>query len=130
MLHKQLSKYLDSIELNLSKVINGYIELWQEEILNSNRANVRVRIRYSNEYLLEINEAVYIENGSIKHLNYRYHFQDSNNELIFRYDNTPHFPNIDCFPQHKHEKCKILGATRPELEDVINEAYQSIIFKP
>jgi hypothetical protein len=35
-------------------------------------------------------------------LDYRYHCQDQQNSLIFRYDSTPHFPNLSSFPHHKH----------------------------
>nr|WP_253881088.1 MULTISPECIES: DUF6516 family protein [Microcystis] len=35
-------------------------------------------------------------------LDYRYHFQDEQNNLVFRYDSTPHFPNLSTFPHHKH----------------------------
>ena len=33
---------------------------------------------------------------------YRYHFMDSNDRLIFRYDNAPHHPEVVTFPDHKH----------------------------
>ena len=33
---------------------------------------------------------------------YAYHYQDPKNTLIFRYDNTVHWPNIATFPYHKH----------------------------
>ena len=41
--------------------------------------------------------------GHIDHLLYRYHFQDKNNDLIFRYVNTPHFPGLNTYPNHKHD---------------------------
>lgn len=33
---------------------------------------------------------------------YRYHFMDSDDQLIFRYDNAPHHPEIATHPDHKH----------------------------
>ena len=45
----------------------------------------------------------------------RYHFQDQQNNLIFRYDNTPHFPNLKTFPHHKHLNKKIEASTRPQI---------------
>ena len=79
MLHKQLSLYLDTVGSILDAIDNGYVEVWQEEILNSLRANIPIRIRYLNGFLLEINEAVFIEDDRILHLNYRYHFKNSLN---------------------------------------------------
>ena len=71
---------------------------------------------------MEINEAVISEAGDINHLNYRYHFQNNRNVLIFRYDNTPHFPNIDSFPHHKHSSKDVIASNHPNLIDVIDEA--------
>lgn len=33
---------------------------------------------------------------------YAYHYQRANGELVFRYDNVPHYPDIKTFPHHKH----------------------------
>jgi Family of unknown function (DUF6516) len=38
----------------------------------------------------------------LPYIDYRYHFQDAQNNLIFRYDSTPHFPELHSFPHHKH----------------------------
>ena len=35
-------------------------------------------------------------------LAYSYHYQNSQNELVFRYDNAEHHPEILTFPHHKH----------------------------
>jgi hypothetical protein len=126
MLHKLLSEYLDSVGSILNTIDNGYVEVWQEEVLNSLRANIRIRIRYVNGFLLEINEAVFIENDLMQHLNYRYHFQNSFNALIFRYDNTPHFPDIENFPHHRHGPLGVDGTIRPDLQKVVLEANLSI----
>jgi len=69
-----------------------------------------------------VNEAIVIEANQIKHLGYRYHFQDQQNNLIFRYDNTPHFPDLKSFPHHKHLKNKVEDSDEPLILDVINEA--------
>ncbi len=41
------------------------------------------------------------KNGSIK---YKYSFQwmSENDSTLFRWDNTPHFPEFDTFPFHRH----------------------------
>ena len=69
---------------------------------------------------MELNESVVAED-EIKHLGYRYHFQDEKNSLIFRYDNTPHFPKLKSFPDHKHTKNEIVESNRPSILNVINE---------
>ncbi len=42
--------------------------------------------------------------------------------LIFRYDNTAHYMNIDTFPYHKHSgEGEVLAAQAPDLEKVLRE---------
>lgn len=33
---------------------------------------------------------------------YRFHFMDSADKRIFRYDNAPHHPEVPTYPHHKH----------------------------
>lgn len=121
-MHKILAAYLDEIEKALQTLTNCYFEKYEEEILTANRANIRVRIRFSNGNLLELNEAVIIENERVIHLSYRYHFQNSKNELIFRYDNTPHFPGFKTFPHHKHLPNEVVESVNVTITEIIDEA--------
>ena len=83
--------------------------------------NLRLRLRFSQNQLLEINEAIIVQGKSLKFLDYRYHFQDVNNQLIFRYDSTPHFPNLPNFPYHKHLSNDVVSADKPDIALVIME---------
>jgi len=90
-----LSKYLEEIEATVRKVEGAYVERYEEEIVAVNRVNLRIRVRFQTGHMLELNEAVIGEAGRLRHLGYRYHFQDEQNKLVFRYDNTPHFPEVE-----------------------------------
>ena len=72
--------------------------------------------------MLEIGEAVIIRNDTLNHLDYRYHYQGAENQLIFRYDSTPHFPKLPSFPHHKHLPDDVVESERPEIIRVIEEA--------
>ena len=50
------------------------------------------------------------------------HFQDEKNRLIFRYDSTPHFPNLPNFPHHKHLPDEVISSQKPEIAQVLKEA--------
>jgi hypothetical protein len=128
MLHKLLEDYLKEIELALLALEPVYIERYTEEILTFNRVNLRLRIRWHSGYLLEINEAVIIENNTLTFLDYRYHCQDQQNLLIFRYDNTPHFPDLSSFPHHKHLSGDVIACKKPELIQVLEEVTNLIEF--
>lgn len=122
MLHSLLTQYLREIETAVQTLTNCHVERYHEEILSSNRANLRIRIRFTNGCLLEINEAVVAENQILQTLGYRYHLQDGQNNLIFRYDDTPHFPHLPTFPHHKHEPAQIIAAPKPAVFQVLQEA--------
>lgn len=52
-------------------------------------------------------------------LMYAYHYQDANNDMVFRYDNAAHRPPL---PQaeHKHTSSGISAAPAPTLAQVID----------
>ena len=122
MLHDLLSKHLIAVETIVRKLKGVYVERYEEEIITDNRVNLRIRIRFKTGCLLEINEAIIVEEAAIIRLYYRYHFQDEKNRLVFRYDNAPHFPGFVNFPHHKHLSDKVTDTKEPSLFKAIEEA--------
>ena len=57
---------------------------------------------------------------SIEKLSYSFHYQDCENNLIFRYDNAKHKPDLG-YTKHKHIKNKIIESETPNIEQVILE---------
>lgn len=39
---------------------------------------------------------------------YRLHYMNSTGQMLFRYDNAPHHPEVDTYPHHKHTSDKII----------------------
>ena len=52
---------------------------------------------------------------------YKFHYQDKDGNLIFRYDNAPHYPHLSTFPAHKHIGNTVVEAEPPDLNDVLTE---------
>ena len=77
MLHEVLAAYLEKVEQAILQCRNVYVERYVEEILTSERMNLRVRLRFERGHLLEINEAVVVEDNYLVPLDYRYHCQDT-----------------------------------------------------
>ena len=122
MLHDALKNYLNSVEQAILQCGHVYVEHYVEEILTPERVNLRIRLRTTNRNLLEIHEAVVIVDDKLVHLDYRYHCQDEQNRLRFRYDSTPHFPNLQNFTHHKHLPGDVvISSDRPNIESVIRE---------
>ena len=121
MLVEPVLNYLTELESAFSALSSGYIERYEEECLTPERVNLRIRVRFPKGYMLEWNEAVIGDEGHVEHLAYRYHFQDKDNNLIFRYDNTPHFPGLKTFPNHKRLRDNVIDAKRPSVPEVLKE---------
>lgn len=119
-----LERYFAEVEAAVAQ-LPAYTESYIEEILTAERANLRIRLRFENGALLEINEALVVENGALKSLGYRYHLQRADNEVVFRYDNTPHFPDLPSFPHHKHLSDTVIASSKPNLLVVLQEAITS-----
>ena len=122
MLLDFLSQYLGNVGDTVREIEGAYVERYEEEIVASDRANLRIRIRFPSGHLLELNEAIVGEEGKIRHLGYRYHFQDGQHNLVFGHDNTPHFPEIATYPHHKHLPAETGPNDQPSIIEVIEEA--------
>jgi len=125
MLHEVLAAYLVRVERAILQCHNAYVERYTEEILTSERASLRIRLRFEQGHLLEINEAVVIVDDKLVSLDYRYHCQNEQNQVIFRYDNTPHFPDLPSFPHHKHLPNNVIVSAQPDIELVVQEAREA-----
>ncbi|MEQ8540935.1 MAG: DUF6516 family protein [Coleofasciculus sp. D1-CHI-01] len=122
MLHKALVDYLENVEQTLIALEDAYVERYVEEILTPQRVTLRIRVRFAAGHLLEINEAMVVETNTLVWLDYRYHCQDEQNRLIFRYDSTPHFPDLPSFPHHKHLPDEVIASQKPDIYQVLQEA--------
>ena len=91
----------------------------EKKIINENQGFIQGSILFNNNCKLNFIEVkdIDIENKD----KYSYHFMDKNDNLIFRYDNAKHHPEINTFPHHKHLKDKIIESTEPELFDILVE---------
>ena len=71
---------------------------------------------------LQLREFVNVEHGVERYM-YAYHYQRPDGALVFRYDNTPHFPTLPTFPHHKHEgsETNVVAASPPDLAAILSE---------
>jgi hypothetical protein len=60
---------------------------------------------------------------------YRFQYMTTDGQMIFRYDNAPHYPDISTFPHHKHTSGKIIPASMPAITDLLNEISAMILRK-
>ena len=117
-----LNTYQNNIVSIIQKYVdNGYIISFNFSV--DTRSNYIGFIQGSLEFLqgsqLFFREYVDLQE-SIEKLSYSFHYQDQYNNLIFRYDNAQHKPDLG-YSEHKHIRDKIMPSKIPEIEQVILE---------
>lgn len=113
--------YFIELQQIISNLSGIEVEKYEEQVLAEKRGNLRIRLRFTDNSLLEISEAIQITGNTFQRISYRYHYQSSVGELIFRYDNAPHHPEIKTYPHHKHLLDKVLECSHPDIEMINNE---------
>ncbi len=118
---KTIEEYFALVRQLIHGFFDAYTERHEEQILSVNRGNLRIRLCFPDQALLEISEAIVIVSGELRWLGYRYHYQDATAGLIVRYDNAPHHPETRTHPDHKHAAGQVLASSRPSLQQVLRE---------
>jgi len=81
--------------------------LIREEVL-IDRGLWRYRLTLQDESLLELFEFFIIESDNVNVIKYSFHWQTKNGQLIKRWDNAAHHPEIITYPHHLHDGIKNL----------------------
>jgi len=74
---------------------------------------IRIRSWLINGDLFEAFEFVILEEEAIVLQTYRLHWQDKGGRLIRRWDNAPHYPELESFPYHVHTSERRAEPFRP-----------------
>jgi uncharacterized protein DUF6516 len=115
-----LAEYFAEI-FQLIQALGGVrITRYEEQLLTATRGNLRLRLRFADQALLEISEAVLCTAGTLQWLSYRYHYQEPLG-LVLRYDNAPHHPEVVTHPDHKHIGDDVLASSHPTIAQVLLE---------
>lgn len=97
-----IRQYFDLIEARLieSSVIVSYQVLGKE--ITPSDGKLRIKAKASDGSVIELFEYVAEIDKSIHLLKYSYHWQDSQGNLIRRWDNAPHYRNLLNSTHHVH----------------------------
>lgn len=118
----RLSMYM---ERTLDVLVVAGAEAVEMEIeeLDEDEALLEATVRFSLSYRLEVDMMVsWLEGAPIRRA-YSFHFMDSVDATIFRYDNARHHHNLEHFPRHKHigeDKC-VVDCPQPSVGQVGDE---------
>jgi hypothetical protein len=85
-------------------------------------ALIRGDVFFADGSRLHFRELVELQAQVIRRM-YSFHYQDADDYLIFRYDDTQHHPRLTSFPHHKHNgrEQDVIDAAPPDLIAVLHE---------
>lgn len=118
---RTIEEYFGQIRQLFQGVAEANADRYEEQVLSATRGNLRIRLRFSDESLLEISEAILIIGEEPFWLSYRYHYQNPRGEIVFRYDNAPHHAEISSYPEHKHTEDTVVASSHPSIKTVLEE---------
>ena len=124
-----IEEHFDSLE----KVILGnslvILISFQRTYTSPETGYIKGEVFFIDSSSLIIFQHVRVEGNKLIITDYRYHYMEVDNRLVFRYDNAPHYPEINTFPHHKHFPSGIKEAGMLNIEDVLAEIDSRIIRK-
>lgn len=82
---------------------------------------IRVRCSLMNGDILEFAEYMTIFQREPKILSYSYHWQTSDGTLVKRWDNVPHHPELNSFPDHLHQPGSVESSPPMNFQKVLSE---------
>lgn len=89
---------------------------------------LRIKCRLQNEQWLEFAEYVEAHGDAIVVITYNYQWQDSQGNLVKRWDNVPHHKGMDSFPHHLHiSATEVIISGPTTLQDVLKEIEESLL---
>jgi len=120
MTHRQpndvtIAKYLASVkERLLTDPLVSSFQIVRQRITLTD-GHLRVRLTLTDGSLLEFSEYVQRSpDGQINVVTYSYHWANARDDLILRWDNAPHFPDLPGFPHHIHDgRTDMVGPGEP-----------------
>ncbi len=121
-----LKRYLERLYDTIISRGDVEVELLVVDDQAGQRGAIEGKLRFYDGPRLEFDEAVLLRGTDIIKLRYAYHYQSEAGDLIFRYDNAPHYPNLPTHPHHKHIRSDVTAVEAPDLSEVLREIEQHI----
>jgi hypothetical protein len=116
-----LSSYLARLEDTLASRQDITVDILRVTVTTLG-AIFEAELRYYDGSQLSVIEQVErAEHGSVRRIAYKFHYQQADGTLVFRYDTAPHHSHLSTHPHHKHIGDKIIESEAPDLAEVLRE---------
>lgn len=116
-----IGEYFGDLERRLGSFPLAVAVDTQTERVDLDRGYVKATITFTDGSELHLFEYVVLGDGDVHREDYRYHYQTAEAELIWRWDNAPHHPEIETFPHHVHVGDEVRESKPVDLEEVLGE---------
>jgi hypothetical protein len=117
----EIEKTIDSSSIVLFSNIQKYFGPGEET------AYLKGQITIIDSSTLEISIFATVSGEKLTIDKYRLHYMNNAGQMVFRYDNSPHHPEIASFPYHKHTPGEIKPSNIPSIKDILNEISAMIL---
>src|ERR1043166_2267727 len=99
-MHPQIRARLNELKtLVLSSHAVRQVDIRGEEV-SATRGYLRIRLILGNQETVEVFVYLIEQNGIVRLMDYRLHWQEKNGTLIQRWDTAPHHSELTSFPYH------------------------------
>lgn len=116
-----IGEYFGGLERRLGSFPLAVSVETRTERVDLDRGYVRATITFTDDTELHLFEYVVLTGDEVEREDYRYHYQSEEGELIWRWDNAPHHPDVESFPHHVHVGKEVQASKPVKLEDVLGE---------
>lgn len=118
-----LNEYLDQLRQALDQIDSyGFAESIEinQEVRSGKQATILIKVVLVDSSTLIIREYIDAQ-YKVEKLSYAYHYQAGDGNLIFRYDNAKHKPDLG-YEEHKHTaNGKTMHCESPDISELVNE---------
>jgi len=95
--------------------------------INSITGYLKGKLELIDGSILYFIEYFEIQENTANRLKYKYQWQSKKGNLICRWDNVPHYPDLDTFPHHMHDKNGVYASSDMDLKNIIDLIMNKII---
>lgn len=117
-----IETYFAQIEATIQAFPNIQSSTLTTKRYNNRQGYISGLLLFTNGHRLVFVEVKSVDRSA--KIKYRYQYMDEQDNLIFRYDDAPHYPGLATFPHHKHTGAKIEESNEPTLFEVLLEIAQ------
>jgi hypothetical protein len=121
---REVADYLSGIADKLGELGGSFVDGPNIDLdRRATRGSLSLAMEFLGGAKLDVAIVVSIDETYTDWLGYSFHFMDSRNSLVFRYDSAPHHPGGPHFPHHKHvgPKGSAEDHARPSVAEIVEE---------